>query len=158
MTGELSDPYEELLVSDYGRTGAPIGEQAQRWQFDSDKIHTRQKALIDEGFIICGLDFRDLGKGSDGLLISEISIKYVAAPTKRKGAKKMQCMFKVDYVEEYAVESTHKIGDKKGHIKKKYYYQECAGNSCPAWSDTLQDCRLALSGMESVQELSNKEV
>lgn len=66
----------------------------------------------------------------------------------------MECMFKLDYTEEYAVESANTIGGKKGHINKKYFYQECVGSSCPAWSETLQECRLALLGMERVTEVS----
>ena len=38
---------------------------------------------------------------------------------------------------------------------KRILYQECAMSGCQMWSGTLQDCRLALSGMERVTQKSN---
>lgn len=56
----------------------------------------------------------------------------------------MQCPFKIECVNE-----NHRMD---GDVEKQYYYQECAGNGCQLWSDTLQDCRLAWSGMTTVEQ------
>ncbi len=34
----------------------------------------------------------------------------------------------------------------------QYFYQECVMTGCQMWSDTLQDCRLALSGMAAAEQ------
>lgn len=54
----------------------------------------------------------------------------------------MQCPFKLfeSEVMEFA----------GGSNRTQYYYQECTGNGCQMWSDTLQDCRLAWSGMRPI--------
>ena len=53
----------------------------------------------------------------------------------------MQCPFKLFESESSEVAN----GDKR----TQYSYQECAMTGCVMWSDLLQDCRLALGGMEN---------
>ena len=54
----------------------------------------------------------------------------------------MECMFKLGKV-------VVCLDLKTGLTYKQYHYQECAMTGCRAWQDTLQDCRLALGGMEN---------
>jgi len=59
----------------------------------------------------------------------------------------MTCPFKIECVNE-----NHRMD---GDVEKQYFYQECAMTGCVAWQETLQDCRLALGGMERVTQNIN---
>lgn len=62
----------------------------------------------------------------------------------------MKCPFKLEYIDE-----EHNGDAMSKKVMKWYYYQECCGPGCQAWSLALNDCRLALMGMERVTQKSN---
>ena len=60
----------------------------------------------------------------------------------------MECPFKLD-------SRVTSYNASNGHNYEQYHYQECAETGCRAWSSALNDCRLALMGMERVTQKSN---